>query len=387
MSRQYRISIVGCVLLIALPFLVQAQSARIDSFRLKRDMRIMEGILDKLLYQDETDMQLTGDARGAYIPDYGMVFYVKKSQPYHPAILETLEKNISRVSAGGEFDDKADKSRRPLFSKNHLTEFQKEMEKVEHEALGTVKSGIVEFFSHYAPSASLLKEGDRIAVLVHLDQWRSMGRSNSFLTAWVDQAHAEALRRSHGHPPGLESDIHFDMNTGNASIAKDIDIMAEILDQAMNTGTTPRYSSTSGLYLKGLGALLFMDVQPAFRFGNLDTSFSIVIHNHGDAVSGGVSMTANAKRSGNDMSSRLRLEKLGDELFDLIASYGHTLQLEPAEQIIVEVNLGPNFSFFNPDSKIPSVMRMKITKRDLNAYNRGKISLKSLKEKLDLQYM
>jgi len=387
MIRCYRILVIGCIFMILMPLTIQGQSAQIDSFRLKRDLRIMEGILDKLLDQDNSNMRFSGNPKGIYIPDYGMVFFIEKPQPFHPVLLNTLDKDIGQLMANGtEFSKKVENKHNRLFSDKKFSDLHKEAEKLEKESLEKIKSGITEFFSHYVSSASLLKGSDRIAVLVHLNRWRSMTQDNSFLTAWIQQKYAEALRQSHGNNLHLLSNIHFDLNAGNASIAKDIDIMTEIFDQAIATGTSPRYSSTSGLYLNGLGALLFMDIQPGFRFGNPDTSFSIVIHNRGDAVSG-YSLTANTKNAGEKTTTRIELQKLGDELLDLMASYGHTIQIKPEEQIIIEVNLGPKISFFGSEFNDPSAMRMQLTKRDLDAYNQGKINLKSLKDKLILQYM
>ncbi|MBN2105218.1 hypothetical protein JW835_14360 [bacterium] len=387
MLQRYQLIIIVYLLVAFSPAVLHGQSAQIDTFRLKRDMKIMESVLDKLLDQDNINMRFTGNSRGIYIPDYGMVFYMEKPQPYHPVMLPTLDKNIGQMMANGnKFNKKVEKQQNWLFSDSNLAEFQKKTETLEKESIEAIKSGITEFFSHYAPSISMLKDNDRIAVLVHLNGWWSLTQENSFITAWIRQKHAEALRQSHGNNHHLQSNIHFDINAGDASIAKDIDIMTEIFDQAMATSKEPHYSSTSGLYLNGLGALLFMDIQPGFRFGNLDTSFSIVIHNRGDALSG-YSLTANAQGSAEETDTRLLLQNMSDELFDLMASYGHTLQVKPEEQFIVEVTVGPRILFFGQDSGNPSSIRMQLTKRDLDAYNQGKISLNSLKNKLVLQYM
>ncbi|MFC1569736.1 hypothetical protein ACFL4L_05840 [bacterium] len=386
MLQRYCHIFLKCFLLILLPMMIHGQSAEIDSFRLKRDIRIMEGILDKLLDQETSNIRLPGDSKGIYVPDYGMIFYMKKTQPYQPVMLQTLEENINQMMLKqARMQEKLEKQHGSS-SKINYVEIEKEAEQLETKSLEEMKSGISEFLSNYASSASLLKNKDRIAVLVHLDGWRSLDHKNGFLTAWVDQKNAEALRQSRESHANLKSDIHFDLKADNESLTKDIDIMTEILDQAMATGPTPRHASTSGLYLNGLGALLFMEVQPTFWSGNMDTSFSIVIHNRNDAVSG-YSFTANASNTGKKINSSGEMIKLSDELFDLLASYGHTLGLKPEEQIIIDVNLGPKFTFFGQNPNPLSNIRMQLTKHDLDAYNQGKIDLKKLKKKMILQYM
>ena len=386
MHRRDLYRLIGGLLLLCIPVMAQEQSAEIDSFRLKRDIRIMEGILDKLMDQEASGIRLYGDSKGFYLPDYGMIFYMKKIQPYQPVMLKTLEENLNQMMRNQrQFQEQLEKQVVTSRQKS-LMELDKEAATLETESLESMKSGITEFLANYASSTSLLKKRDRIAVLVHLEGWRTLENQNGFLTGWINQEHAEALRQSRGSDTSLLSNIHFNLATEHESLSKDIDIMTEILDQAMATGPSPRFASTSGLYLNGLGALMFMELQPSFWFGNLDTSFSIVIHNRKDAVSG-VRFSANTRHSGQKESTAHQIRELGNELFDLLASYGHTLALKPEEQIIIEVHLGPRFTLFGQNQREFSQIRLQLTKRDLDAYNQGKLSLKKLKDKLNIQYM
>ncbi|MBN1782905.1 hypothetical protein JW948_17360 [bacterium] len=393
MIHRFRFVISAVLVLLALPVLLPAQYAETDSFRLKRDLRIMEGILDKLIDRQQVDMRMPGVSKGIYIPEYGMIFYMKKIQPYEPVMLKALEQNLNQVlvnQAGSGQKRRPQTAGEPVFrvQGEHYEKFRQETEKLEKEALDHMQDGIIEFLSNYASSMSLLKDRDKIAVLVHLEGWRSLPDQNGFMTAWIDRKQAETLRQSRAADADARSGIHIDMKSDDTNMKKDIDIMTEILNQAMTTGPNPQYASTSGLYMKGLGALIFMEIQPALWFGNMDSLFSVVIHNSGDAVSG-YSFTANAgisARPGGQQGNRAQLNKLRDELFDLMASYGHTLKLKPDEQIIIDVNLGSNFTLigFNND---PTNMRLQLTKRYLDDYNERKIGLKDLKKKLIVQYL
>lgn len=390
MRIRFILSSIFTLLLMAPVFsFVNGQTAAIDSFRLKRDIRIMESILDRLI-DLESDIQLTNEVKGIYIPAYGLIFYIKKPQPYQPVMLQALQENIDQVRIHTKPQRQVDTKVGNAVNQNGRADedfyikFRKETEKLETDALNQIKSGISEFFENYASATSILKKKDRIAILVHLDGWRSPSHQNGFLTAWIDQKDAEALRLSRGNDASLNSKIHFEMKTRDASLTKDIDILTEILEQAMATGTSPRYASTSGFYLNDLGALIFMDIQPAFWFGQLDSSFSILIQQHGRAVS-------EYHYSSNDSKPKhtqrpQQIVKLGDELFDLLATYGHTLQIKPDEKIFIDVNLGTQFSFFDQISGSPASMRLQIQKRDLDAYTQGKMKLSQLKKKLILSY-
>lgn len=369
-------------MILFFPLITSGQPAEIDTFRVKRDIRIMESILDKLLDDNSAQIRMPGDSKGFYINNYGMVFYLKKTQPYQPFMLKALEENMHQVRSMQQNTGSQLKS----IAKTNYDQFIEDTEKIESESLQKIKSGITEFLSNYASSTPLLRNRDRITVLVNLEGWRSISHQNKFLSASVEQKYAEQLRQYRNADESLISKIQFDMETKDNPISRDIDIMAEILDQAMETGPSPRYASTSGLYLAGLGALFFMEVQPAFWFGNTDTSFSIVIHNTGDNVAG-YSITSKSQPA-KDQSDTSSLQKsLSSELFDLMISYGHTLHIEPDEKFIIEVNMGPQFSMVGLPQKSPSTIRLQLYKRDLDAYNQGRIQMEALKKKMIVQYL
>lgn len=381
MQLRFKNLIYGLLMLI-FPLITQGQPAEIDTFRIKRDIRIMESILDKLLDDNSTQIRMPGDTKGFYIPDYGMIFYLKKTQPYQHFMLKALEDNLNQVRLMQTKSGNHVKSP----SNANYDQIMENTEKIESESMDKIKSGITEFLSNYASSSSFLKDRDRITVLVNLDGWRSLSNQNKFLSAWVEQKHAESLRKSRNADETLKSKIHFDLESNENPISQDIDIMSEILDQAMATGPKPRYASTSGLYLAGLGALFFMEIQPVLWSENIDTSFSIVIHNTGDAVAG-YSFTSQSRPAKDKSKSSPPYHALGLELFDLMISYGHTLHLKPEEKFIIEVNTGPQFSFIGLQNKEPSTIRLQLYKRDLDAYNQGNMKIDELKEKIVIQYL
>ncbi len=374
------------MLLAAVPSLLRAQPSDIDSSRIKRDIRIMEGILDRLLDQDKMNMRFTGNCRGFYIPDYGMVFYLRRTQPYQPILLQQLEKNVQQVIVSRKDSGTGHSPPDNLISEEQFAEYEKAAEEIESKAMTGLKEGISDFLSNYASSTSILRKGDHITVLVELDGWRTPAYRNGFLAAVIDQEQAEALRRTKQTGKTGDSPIKFELKTHDANLSRDIDIISEILDQAMISGPAPRHSVTSGLYLNGLGALLVMDLQPQFWFGSMDTSFSIVIHQQGNNAPG-MSVSQGEKKQTRKSLGQEQITQLGDEIFDLIASYGHTLRIKPEEKIHIEVNMAPRITLFSNQSSEPTTLRLQLVKKDVDDYNHGKIDLSELRKKLVLTTM
>ena len=72
---------------------------------------------------------------------------------------------------------------------------------------------------------------------------------------------------------------------------------------------------------------------------------------------------------------------LKDELLDLLVSYGHTIQLKPDEQLILDINRGPQINFLIQPSGQTTHHRIQIKKQDLDDYSNGKLTLNQLKQR------
>ena len=59
------------------------QKSSVDQQRLNRDLRIMEGVLSKLLKGKTSYRFFNGHTKAVYLPNFGVVFHTNKERPVH----------------------------------------------------------------------------------------------------------------------------------------------------------------------------------------------------------------------------------------------------------------------------------------------------------------
>lgn len=172
--------------------------------------------------------------------------------------------------------------------------------------------------------------------------------------------------------PGLE----------DQRISKDIDVMANIMDAALDRKyhhfvETGR--KTYGAYLDGVGAVFLLKqdadtqqkpVELAQIFERLKSGRDL------QNISWKTEIWFNSQ-------NRDSLEDFPTTLLEIVGDYSHTLRpLSASESIVVAVDLldKPGSSSAKPNRFI-----LRVRKRDLDAYNRGQIQLAEFREKVQLQ--
>jgi hypothetical protein len=251
----------------------------------------------------------------------------------------------------------------------------------EKETIERYKESIILFFRNYVSALGQLQPQDRIAVLIRLEDWQSLDSENSFLSAWISKQDIDRYRRNELNDSDFVKRIHFQLTDTETDIDTDITILSEIFDRAMNLSTYWGRLSSSGVYLDGFGALFFMELPNGCLTKD---AFSFVISSdRGNAVAysiNGQKMKAQMDRK--KKTEEESLQEVQDTLFEVMASYGHTLRLKPQEWIVLEVNVGGKWFLFDRDRQSPSHLIFKLKKKDLDDYNRSMISLSDLRNKL-----
>ena len=74
-----------------------------------------------------------------------------------------------------------------------------------------------------------------------------------------------------------------------------------------------------------------------------------------------------------------KISDLKDNVFTILATYGHTLQINPEEYIIMNIDIGDKLFDFSTDN--PSEITMKIKKQYLDDYYHGELSKNNLQKK------
>jgi len=258
----------------------------------------------------------------------------------------------------------------------------------EKKAVETLKDNISLFFINYISAIGQLNPQDRIAVLVDLSDWNIMDSADGFLTGWVTKQDVDRYRQDRSKESELKNKINFQLASSDSDIDMDINILSEIFDRAMDSSTWWGKSNNNGIYINGLGALLFMDIPSNYYVLNADGENLISIvrgRTYEDAVTAFVPGKEKSAKKEKGESAEERIQKVQDELFELMASYGHTVRLKSQESIVLNIDLGRRSLFMNYNGKtdkIPSRLILQLKKQDLDEYNRGVITLDALKKRL-----
>jgi len=401
MKKTTQAAMLFTIFLLALPLAAQEKSTR--EKKRSRDIRIMEGVLDKVLAgQSNRHFGTPSSTQGLYIKNYGMIFHAAKpvthrysaeiTQAYEHQ-LKAVKERLSEVKHQQEATEKAARRVKPAKMaperrKNiELFEMMSEHQiKNTEEALEEVKTQLTGFFTDYIPAISQLNQQDRVAVLVQMDPFG--GANSRTLTSWIAVDRLNDLRTQRIDKAEFGTLIHFDQDNADAQgIQHDIDILLEILTRAMGPNRFYTKTGSKGLYLDGFGALLFLRLPGGVFINGKNDNVLIVAQDHLDRAltfSKGDAVGISAKTAGRDQAEEKQAEEvqaLRDELFELVADYGHTLRLKPEENVLLSIETDSNIlNWTRRDSRNrPLVYQLK--KKDIDAYHSGRISLKELKHR------
>jgi len=380
-----------------------AQTASINQKRLDRDLRIMEGILDKLFEKKTFRHFVNGNTEGIYLEDFGIVFHLNQESFISPLTRmihqeisgdreetlevlkeqqEELQKELEEVkiledSKHPEADDRRRQIQEKVFPVDEkiLVDFNK---KTIEEAIEKLKENMTFFFQNYTSAIGQLKSQDRITVLVHLTGWEFSESENPFLIGWITRKDLDLYRQNQMSASDFKNCVHFQTTDAKRDIDTDIGIMTEIFHRAMDTSFFAGGSFSNGVYLDGFGAVFFMNI-PAIYFMDSKNSKSFTVIT---GIEKAITAYKYSNPHDNEKEMKNQLQQMEDDLFELMASYGHTLRLNPEEYIVLNIGLGQRLFAWKADTKEPSRVILQLQKKDLDDYNRGVLSLNGLRKKL-----
>ncbi len=400
-----------------------AQQTTVDQQRMNRDLRIMEGILDKLVQGKSDIYNVTSETKAVYLPEFGIVFYVRRNlvsyaifskniqqQENHyrealenyesalKALRDRIQEQEMKIDSGIADDTEIERFESDELDVEKFTKalnvYSEQMMQEEEEMIEKLKQNIILFFRNYVSAIGQLESQDRVAVLVDLGNLQSINAWNEILTGWISKQDVDRYRQGQIDETDFAQQVHFQFPDSESDINTDIGILLEILGRATDSSAYWGNSSNRGTYLEGLGALIYIEVPRTLPFGSEIGSVYKYILN-GERVfmreENGRSMAyeLNGQRLGEvadgsedtGMEEDEYVEKIQNELFELIASYGHTLRLEPQEWIVLNANLGSQFIGLYGEGGTTSFLIIKLKKKDIDDYYHGAITLDTLKER------
>ena len=403
-----------------------------DSKRMKRDLGIMEAVLGKLLHQNDMGFGNVGSSggRGMYFDKYGVVFLVGGNHGIHGehVVRHVIKKRIVR-GQDGSVSEEVEPSETGKSGAKQATE---------------LKERCVEFFGNYADAIGQLKDSDRITVLVdqkadHTGYGKAMsffpksldvhrmvddGKGVFDLSEFLEKGeHGVKNLRVHikGKPDSIEDVIatarpnlailgdkakigfgggmmrlkrmpayeasvkrgdvmaytsgKIDLNTFRTRVqfkerktapamTRKVDIMAGIIDRVLNERSEDHEShmavSTKGFYHEGLGAVFIAKPKSTHR---------IIVR----------------RKTGESKDKATIQDVVKANTIEALADYGHALRaLKPTEHIVVQVDFSEGHEM---PGKGESQLTLKVRKKHVDDYNRGKINLKQFQDQVEVLAM
>ena len=395
------------------------QSPPIDQSRMGRDLRIMEGILNRLLQDESEDLYSRCKIDGFYLPQYGIIFHTCQPRPAENvaifdmakdmAILKNKadrqRKTISRIRTKGTGKDEiileiraeldsvkkeaesqaeaAEKNVHKMTYVKTFDEYRRDKIQKEEVRLKDLKDELFVFFNDYARAIGQLQKNDRIAVIINLDGWELTNQNLAFLSGWISKAQIER-NEDESIKNKIENNIRFLVSSRDSAVSKDIQIMTEIMDSGIQLTQFKGSSASQGMYLDGLGAIIFLNI-PMIHFLDCSdsSSFQFIFQNKVEkaiAYSYGAPCETDSKKL--EINLKEKISKIKEELSELMISYGHTLRLKPEEYIVVKADLGSQYVFWNDENMKPTTIILQLQKKLLDRYNAGTLTKSDLKQKM-----
>lgn len=359
---------------LALSLLVSAamaeQSKRADSYP---DIGIMNSVLDQLLGEASGKTHRSFDVYGSYLRGYGLLFVVTGGNRFldtnFPLDIENLKRtaiDLSMTAADSAMKevDKALKRHDSLMSLHESSPAAlptpnppvhapnvviRNFNETEHngvtkEELRRIDKAVVKFLESYADAENGLSPAEHVSVVLLL------GRSSAARYYTVTRQEISNFRS------GSETSDSFGQKVAIDSLKEkheSIDIMDTILEKAigdrMPGGSRLMFGpSSSGIYLKGLGAFFVCKLNglPDFReFGK-------------------------SEKAGNKRTAALE-----NRIVKTIGNYGSSLRfLRDGESVLVSLQLD-RFGTGTEDILVG------LRKKDIESYSRNEIGFEALKRR------
>jgi len=397
-----------------------SQTPSVNRARMNRDLRIMEGILNKLLKNDSFELYSQCKTNGFYLPQYGIIFHACQPRPAeHVAFFNMAQglkivkgdkdrsrRIVSKIKTGDKEQKEvileiraqvdsikkvAEKQAQVVEEEKYRMELARELDQYkqqnilqEEERLQDLKDELFKFFNDYARAIGQLKKDDRIAVIINLEGWELTDQNHAFLSGWISKSRLDRKAENESVSNDIKNNIQFLVSSRDSAVSKDIQIMTEIMDRGIQLTQFSGSSASQGMYLDGLGAIFFLHVPLNHFWGASDsTSFSFVIQNDVEkaiAYTYGVPGETDAGKIKEKTNEKIN--KINEELSELIISYGHTLRLKPEEFIVVRADLGSNYFLWSNGNPKPKTIILQLQKKYLDQFNDGILSRSDLNKKV-----
>ena len=396
---------------------LKAQNNReMDHERLVNDLRIMEGIIDKLLTPSRNVYWSSGSgSQGFYLPDYGVIFAVPISRPFKESlfVLPRIARVLRAPRVSGNDDENGD-----AFSftfgfgeSEDDNERTNRIKEIENKELERISSKIRDFLGIYADAIGQLSEKDKIAVYLY----DSSNQSPEHLFYAVKKDIIE-FKSGKIKSKTFNKRIKYSSLLKNDDMSSQIDIMAYVLNTSLKSPSSGSYNfrmsdnGVNGLYLDGFGALFivsrhqisfaknFYVIESQLNYANAELArieeidlFSF--DNKTSPVKKATKLKPSARKKERILSRKKAFEKEMEEyrksieeyklsFATLLGNYGHTLRLVNGAEWIGVMTNWENSIKHGHNSGRNNALIMKVLKKDVDRFNSGRISKEDFFKKI-----
>ncbi len=385
--------VIGLAILLAFSFqTAEAQKSRgMDYDRLDEDLRIMEGIVDKLLSSvGSYNWSFNSRSQGFYLPEYGVIFSLPISTPMiqtmfvpSPAPVVAEEKGYSYAFSFGEDDD----------------ERSKRLKEAEEKYLEKTSVKIRDFLGIYADAIGQIPKNEKISVYIYDSSDRTPLHLYSVLKSDIVKFKSGKIDSEK-----FNSKIEYVSLRDKDDMRSQIDIMTYVLDTALKSQSRKssefRYSGmgVNGLYLDGFGALFLVNNRGNFFDRNFVVLEYDLMRLSEQQFEIDNLLRSKETKSYNSQKERIEsrkkaLKKQMDDYKEsiesykksfstLLGNYGHTLRLvNQNEWLCVMTNWGESNRARRTDNILRALI-MRVKKKDVEQFASGKLSKEDFFKKI-----
>lgn len=406
-----KLKIITYFVLLALLGAIHIPAGHAQSLSMEEDLNIMKGILGKMLSQNQNGILAGNRIDAFYLDGFGVVFRLAYAANQDWVLTDALEKKLSQIQAQKqkinqdmqeiqkkhqELRDKMAQARynanarairqnaadavRLYQDEDHINVILDTLETIENglsteEAIEHIRSRLLVFFERYVTGMQNLKSGDRVSVLVEIQDWGQLNRQSQFLHGFVTAGDIAQFRSGKLSKDEFPKKVVFQQYNKESELSEDISMMSEILSRGFKQNQGYFASpANQGVYLNGYGALLFMNVPTQ---GNV---FQINNNGLGEPSNPADYFLQNSDQM--QSTNQEQMAQLRQKVLGLLGAYGYTLELGANEWVSLHVNTMPDYLMWGKGN---TGFLIQLRQQDLNQYHAGTIDLKTLEKRARIQ--
>ena len=356
------ISLTSLLLFICMSSSVFAQQNDFDK-ELLSDIDILETVLDRLIDTNQSTVRFFGSgARGFYLMNYGVIFSVNHS--YIPQ--KSVSVSVDHLLRAGN-------------QQHYLVQEKKTVEN-RADKIEKLKNSLTRFLYAYAPVLSSLGNDENVSVIVDFNSYFS-GYANiddgapQQIIASASMKDIKNYRKEKINKNEFAKKVSFNEKK---SMDEDITILSKVIQTSLHHGNKNASYGLAGivkgLYFQGYGAIFIVNLDFGTRVWN------VFYKNFEKKQEQGVPVINLQNIKEEPIEDDVK--EIEQKLIRMISSYGHTLKnVKPDE--CIEVVLNFNRVVMN-DKFSKNILKVK--KKDVDDFNKGKIDLNKFKKKVEIIY-